>query len=1161
MSAIQLQNILKKYRSEAASTRGLGTKFERLIQNFLQNYPLYKNGLKHVWLWNEFPYRADFGGSDLGIDIVAQTYTGDYWAIQCKCYDEQAFIDKPAVDSFLATTSRTFKDSANKQCKFSFRLWIDTTIKGFNKNATESTANQDIQFGRMGLDELFAADVDWDKLEAGLHGEAVLTNKKTVRDHQKNAIENAHEYFKNNDRGKLIMACGTGKTFTSLKIAEKETEGKGKILFLVPSIALLGQTLREWSYDAEEKINPICICSDSEVSLIKQKKEDADGFSTTELAMPATTNAAAIRNQYKKLQSVSPDGMLVCFSTYQSVDKVFKAQRMMEGELDFDMMICDEAHRTTGVTLKDESESHFVCVHDKDFIKAKKRLYMTATPRLYAESAQARARENDAVICSMDDPEIYGNEIYRIGFGEAVEKQLLSDYKVLVLTLSDSQVPSNLQTAIANKDSEIKMDDASKLIGCINALSKRTLLDNQLLNESDPGPMHRAVAFCQNINISKQTSNAFNACEEAYFEVLSDQERKEIVKIEADHVDGGMSASTRNLRLQWLKDTPTDSNECRILTNVRCLSEGVDVPSLDAVLFLSARNSQIDVVQSVGRVMRRAEGKKYGYIIIPVVIPSNMKPEDALNDNERFAVVWSVLNALRAHDDRFNATINKIELNRKKPDNILVGGTYFGGDGDSENNNERNNEIAVQLSLQFEQLQSIIYAKMVQKVGDKRYWEQWAADVAKIAERHISQIKELIVGNEKAGLAFAKFLDGLRRNINPTVDTNTAVEMLAQHLITQPVFDALFANYSFAKHNPMSQSLGKMVELLNENIDEKDIQLLERFYNSVKKRAEGIDNAEAKQKIIIELYDKFFKTAFPRVVEMLGIVYTPVECVDFILHSVEKVLNKEFGCSMSDENVNVIDPFTGTGTFITRLLQSGIIKKEDLERKYKNEIFANEIVLLAYYIASINIENVYHDIMQTETYTPFNGICLTDTFQLGEQMYYNDSLKKGGKIGEESFAPNFPENSARIKKQLKQPITVIIGNPPYSVGQRSANDNAQNQSYQLLEKQIEEKYVKNSEANLNKAAYDSYIKAFRWASDRLKKGGGVIGFISNGAWLDSNGLDGFRKSLEQEFDSIYVFNLRGNQRTSGELSRKEGGKIFGSGSRTPIAITILVKKQ
>jgi predicted helicase len=590
---------------------------------------------------------------------------------------------------------------------------------------------------------------------------------------------------------------------------------------------------------------------------------------------------------------------------------------------------------------------------------------------------------------------------------------------------------------------------------------------------------------------------------------------------------------------------------------VRCLSEGVDVPSLDAVMFLSARNSQVDVVQSVGRVMRKSPGKKYGYIIIPVLVRSDVEADKALDDNERYKVVWTVLNALRAHDDRFNATVNKIELNRKRPTQILVGRPEYSFDSsgmpsmvaEDTGTYTTNKDINQQMALQFEQLQNVVFARMVNKVGDRRYWEQWAKSVAEIAESQVERITRLVKDDKKHQKAFANFLAGLQKNINPSITQQEAIEMLSQHIITKPVFEALFDGYSFVKNNPISISMQTMLDLLDDQAFDKDAETLQKFYQSVKMRASGIDNAEGKQRIIIELYDKFFKTAFPKLVEKLGIVYSPVEVVDFIIYSVNDILVKEFGRTISDENVHLLDPFTGTGTFITRLLQSGLINKDDLLRKYTSEIHCNEIVLLAYYIAAVNIENAFHDLLGKDaSYQAFEGICLTDTFQLGESQ-----------DGEKLFSDMFPQNSKRVERQQKAPLRIIMGNPPYSIGQKSANDNAQNQSYPKLDARIASTYAKQSSAGLNKSLYDAYIKAFRWSTDRLDKTGGIIAFVSNGAWLDGNSTDGFRKSLEKEFTAIYVFNLRGNQRTSGELSRKEGGKIFGSGSRTPIAITLLVK--
>ncbi len=1152
------QDILSQFRKESASEREKGTRFERLMQLYLQTEPFYASRFKNVWLWEEFPYRKDLGGSDTGIDLVAQTTHGAYWAIQCKCYQEPATINKAEVDSFLTTAGRSFINEAGMTTRFEHCLWISTTNK-WGSNAEEAIKNHTPAVSRISLYHLQNSSVEWDKLMQGLYGEQSLKPKHKPLEHQKEAIAEALTHYQEQkvDRGKLIMACGTGKTFTSLKIAEKLTNGEGLVLFLVPSIALLGQTLEEWLNNAEHPISPICICSDPEVSKRKNKNEDTDSFSVVDLALPASTDTDVIIKQLE--QATADSGISVVFSTYQSIDVIAKAQTAYQKKMGsdkgiFDLIVCDEAHRTTGVTLSNEDESAFVKVHNNSFIQAKKRMYMTATPRLYHDDAKKKAVDNDMVLCSMDDVSIYGEEFYHIGFGTAVSKGLLSDYKVLILTVNENDMTASAQSMVARGETEIPADDVNKLIGCVNALSKEIVGDDGTVKASDPEPMCTAVAFCQNIKVSKQITNTFNQMSDLYYKELSDEQQQKMVVVESDHIDGTMAATTRGQKLSWLKSVPKASMQCRILTNVRCLSEGVDVPSLDAVMFLSARNSQVDVVQSVGRVMRRAPGKKYGYIIIPIVVPADVQGEKALSNNADYAVVWTVLNALRAHDDRFKATINKIELNKHKPEGIIIGGASHGRDDNdgTETVGAGATEAVLQMAIQFDNMQSLLYAKLVEKVGERRYWEQWARDVADIAVRQIENIRKLVENDKKHQREFEKFLKGLHKNINPSVSEEDAIEMLAQHLITQPVFEALFEDYSFVGNNPISQSMEKMLALLEEHKDEKDTETLQKFYDSVRERAKDIDNAEAKQKIIVELYDKFFRTAFPMMVERLGIVYTPVEVVDYIVHSVDAVLRKEFNRTLSDENLHILDPFTGTGTFITRLLQSGLINPEDLKRKFSKEIHANEIVLLAYYIASVNIENVFHDLQGdgSDTYIPFNGICLTDTFQLGET-----------KDGEDLFSEMFPQNSRRVQEQQKAPLRVIMGNPPYSIGQKSANDNAQNQSYSKLEKRIEETYAKASDAGLNKSLYDPYIKAFRWSSDRLDpKNGGVICFVSNGAWIDGNSTDGFRHRLEKEFSSIYVFNLRGNQRTSGELSRKEGGKIFGSGSRTPISITLLVKK-
>mgnify|MGYP003290423207 CR=1 FL=1 len=1168
------KEVLNKFRITSFNEKEKGTRFEKLMKQWLMTDPRF-NDFSKVWMWEEFPGRKDFGGSDTGIDLVAKTELGEYCAIQCKCYQESTTIDKAMVDSFIATSGKSFTDAETFQTtSFTQRLWISTTNK-WGIHAEETIHNQTPPVNRIGIKDLEDSPVDWQKLLDGMEGHAALREGKQLRKHQLNAITAAREYYKDHDRGKLIMACGTGKTFTALRMVEGQLDGKGLVLFMVPSIALLGQSLNAWMADSRKPIKAVCICSDNKA---QRSTNDSDESlsSAVDLAKPASTNPITIARQLNAYKDY--DGLTVVFSTYQSVDAVHDAQKQVLKDNNnkygvFDFIICDEAHRTTGVVFDDKDESAFTKIHNDDNVIGRKRLYMTATPRLYGNSAKVKASLNDCVLCSMDDKSIYGEEFFRVNFSYAVQNGLLTDYKVFVLTISESELPVYIKALITDKRyTEYNFDDTSKLIGVINGLSKVMYGDDGKTWDADPRIMRRAVAFCNATGKNGKSKNAPGSSvvvaktlpiiSDLFDKKLSEEERSHVASVKCKHIDGSMNSQERNEIMAWLSEEHDDERECRVVTNVRCLSEGVDVPALDAVLFLSARNSQVDVVQSVGRVMRNfrkgePDEKKYGYIIIPIVTPAGVKAEQALENNDTYKVVWQILNALRSHDDCFNAEVNKLNLNNDKTAKVIFGGCGIGvgGNGNDADASEgsgskelTNREVATQLAIKFGDIQNEFYAKLAEKCGDRFYWENWAKDVGVIATKFIARISELVREGGKYEGYFNDFLRGLQKNINPTIDTGQAVEMLAQHMICKPVFDALFGDFEFIKNNAVSESMQMMLDILHDEAFEKDTRLLDNFYESVKMNVGEIDNLEGKQKIVRNLYEQFFKGAFPKTVEKLGIVYTPIECVDFIIHSVNDILKTEFETSLSDENVHILDPFTGTGTFMTRLLQSGCVRPEDLERKYRKEIHCNEIVLLAYYVANINIESVFHDLTKRKEYLPFDGICLTDTFQLNE--------------GEDNdiFSKLFPKNSERMLKQKKMPVRVIIGNPPYSAGQKSANDNAQNLKYEKLDNSIALTYVKKSIATNKNSTYDTYIKAFRWSTDRLKKDeGGIIAFISNGGWLDGNAQDGFRKCIEQDFTDIYVLNLRGNQRTSGELSRKEGGKIFGSGSRTPVTITLLVR--
>ncbi len=1148
--ATSLQTILDQFREDARNNRDLGDRFERLILAYLQLDPLYLDRFSDVWMWNDFPHKGNVG--DVGVDLVARDRaTGDYCAIQCKFYLPEHTLSKADLDSFFTALGKPV---------FSSGLIVSTTDK-WGKNA-EDALEQTKPVTRLSQHNLSESPIDWSTFDARKPGKLTLSTKKKLRPHQQSALKDVVQGLAEADRGKLIMACGTGKTFTALRIAEAVAPA-GHLLFLVPSLSLLSQSLREWTAQSEKPIHSLAVCSDINIGKRRTKNQDDFGEITVhDLAFPATTNAKQLVAQYESLKATAKKAkesqqLTVVFSTYQSIDAVSKAQKA--GLPAFDLIICDEAHRTTGVTLAGEDESGFVKVHDANFIKARKRLYMTATPRIYGDEAKTKAKEATAELASMDDESLFGKELHRLGFGEAVGMSLLADYKVLVLAVDEKYVSKTFQKQIADKNTELNLDDAVKITGCWNGLAKRferstTATDDSgdaLDLQGDAAPMRRAVAFSRSIADSKAFVEKTGRIVAAYKDTHPDD--TDLLEIDADHVDGTFDALRRGTLLDWLK-APTPSRTCRVLSNARCLSEGVDVPSLDAVLFLNPRNSVIDVVQSVGRVMRKAEGKTYGYIILPIGIPADVKPEEALKNNEKYKVVWQVLQALRAHDDRFNATINQLELNKNRPSNIEVIGV---GDFDRTHGSAGPIDSApavrtIQGTLAFPQLEEwkdAIYAKMVMKVGQREYLEKWAAEVAVIAERHITRIKALIEDSKsKHTKAFNEFLAGLQRNLNPAVTRDDAIEMLAQHLITGPVFDALFGSSQFTKMNPVSQAMQKMLDLLQEQSIGKEAETLEKFYEAVRRKVEGVDNAEARQTVIKTLYDEFFNKAFPRMAERLGIVYTPVEVVDFIIHSVQDILRDEFSSGLGDKDVHIIDPFTGTGTFIVRLLQSGLIPPDKLLHKYQHELHANEIVLLAYYIAAINIEETFHGLCEgkgNDHYLPFDGIVLTDTFQLYESK-------------QQAFEGTFPENIARVERQKASPIRVIIANPPYSAVQKSVNDNNPNLNYPAIDQRISDTYVSGASGSNKNRVYDSYVRAIRWATDRIKDRG-IIGLVTNASYIDGNAMDGLRASITSEFTSVYVFNLRGNQRTSGELSRQEGGKIFGSGSRAPIAITLLVK--
>lgn len=1122
-----LRGLLDGMYFASTSERDKGSRFERFLKTYLKTEPKYADLFSDVWLWQEWPDRQ--GRPDTGIDLVAKDrYTGELVAIQAKFFDPAHRLEKGAIDSFFTELGKE---------PFAQGMIVSTTDR-WSTHAEAALNGQSKPVQRLRLQDLENSTIDWAVFDPNKPEVMVRSSAKEPRKYQSDAIHDVVEGFKLHDRGKLIMACGTGKTFTTLKLVEEMVPLGGSVLFLVPSIALLQQTLNEWTANAALPLRSFAVCSDSKVG----RREDED-LSAHDLGYPATTNPSRLVERFKS--GDTHNGISVIYSTYQSIDVIRQAQRL--GLPNFDLIICDEAHRTTGISQPGSDDSAFVRVHDEEFLASQKRLYMTATPRIYVEDSKVKAEKDGVKVYSMDEQADYGPEFHHLGFGRAVEMGHLADYKVLILAVDEESVASSFQDLLA-REGDMNLDDVARIVGCWNGLSKKGV-NGERLSITDSRPMQRAVAFARSIKDSQLIANQLNVIGREL--VMNAEEGRHELVMKAKHVDGTFNVLERSSRIDWL-EAGADPFECRILTNAKCLTEGVDVPSLDAVLFLNPRNSQVDVVQAVGRVMRKAPGKEYGYIILPIAVPASQNPETALNDNKKYKVVWDVLQALRAHDDRFEAMINKLDLDKRS--NNLIDVIGVGAPSGNEKDNSKSGTVAGATLFTLAnatEWQNAIFARMVKKVGDRRYWEDWASDVRDIANRQAARVTGIIESSPEAASEFNEFHAAIRANLNDGIAADDAVNMLVQHIITKPVFDALFKDARFSESNPVSIVMDRMIARLERFNLDSETESLEEFYRSVRIRAEGISDPVGRQRIVTELYERFFRLAFPDTAKSLGIVYTPVEIVDFMIRTVDEVLSENFGVNVSAEGVHLLDPFTGTGTYIVRLMQLGLIDPNDLLRKYLSELHANEILLMAYYIAAINIEAAFHTLAEEhavsletnnrdEKYLPFKGIVLTDTFQMTEDV---DALDHRV----------FITNNDRVIEQNSLDIRVVIGNPPWVM------TDSGKRNYPSLDRSIRDTYAKESGRGLKVSLYDSYIRAIRWSSNRIQEGkGGVVCLVTNSGYLEGNTAVGLRKSLAKEFHEIYIYSLRGNSLAGGPSARNEGGNVFGV--RVGVAIIVLVRR-
>ncbi|GAA7573689.1 hypothetical protein HpBHB4_11780 [Helicobacter pylori] len=841
------------------------------------------------------------------------------------------------------------------------------------------------------------------------------------------------------------MACGTGKTYTSLKIME--ALDPKIMLFLAPSIALLSQTFREYAQEKSEPFYASIVCSDVKVG--QSKNEDNDDIKFSELPIKPSTRLEDILSVYQKAQKENK--RFIIFSTYQSALCIKEAQEAGLGGID--LIICDEAHRTVGAMYssneRDDKNAFTLCHSDKN-IKATKRLYMTATPKVYSESSKAKAKESDNVIYSMDDEEIFGEEIYTLNFERAIALDLLTDYKVIILAVRSKNL-SGVTNSVNKKISLLeakgtKLDKklinnefVCKIIGTHKGLAKQDLIvldkenkeDHNLQNQYDTAPSQRAINFCKSIDTSKRIKDSFETIMECYDEELKKKSFKNL-KISIDHIDGTMNCKVRLEKLEELNEFKP--NTCKVLSNARCLSEGVDVPALDSIVFFDGKSAMVDIIQAVGRVMRKAKRKQRGYIILPIALEeSEIKNLDEAVNNTNFKNIWKVLKALRSHDP---SLVDEATFKEK----IKI----FGSNDETNQDDEKTLFDAILL----QDLADTVYNVMPTKLGDRNYWENFAKKTGNIARTLNNRLKDIFDKNPEI---FHDFLDSLRGNIHQNIKEDEALDMITSHIITKPIFDALFGDNI---KNPIAKALDKMVQKLSTLGLEGETKDLKNLYESVKTEALHAKSQKSQQELIKNLYNTFFKEAFKKQSEKLGIVYTPIEVVDFILRATNGILKKHFNTDFNDKNITIFDPFTGTGSFIARLLskENALISDEALKEKFQKNLFAFDIVLLSYYIALINITQAAQN--RDSSLKFFKNIALTDSLDIYE--------KKNDKGVLSWFLEDLKENKDIKDTIEKQDIRVIIGNPPYSAGAKSENDNNQNLSHPELEKRVSEKYGKNS---------------------------------------------------------------------------------------------------
>ena len=1135
--------VLRVIREEAAAQeRGrepaaIGTAFERLMLKTLCLLPDYS--IKRAWRWENWPDRpVDSLRKDTGVDLVAETHDGEIWAVQCKCYREETRITKKHLDNFLAHGGAAWSDRM---------LWIDTSGQRMHRDLEALTQSYGDKWMRLGIDDLRTLPLAWD-----IHRperSRIERRPHEPREDQARAIDAiAAELAAPGSRTSALMACGSGKTLVSIRASERVTPAAGCTVVVAPSIALVHQTLRAWWEHSRRELHTIAVCSDGD-SAAFSRRGDRDRSRAGDLGIRARTAPENIAGELCAAEAMGKHALIA--ATYHSYHRI-KPAMALAGRGPVDLLILDEAHRTTGMSESDAELRVFQQVHNDAHGAAARRLYMTATAKIYAAGVKKQMARSKAVLYSMDNPDVYGADpAYELPYDEAVRLGIVCEFKVVVLLCTAASIAADPELhKHLGTDPELKADDYAKLAGVVKALAQRQDHEGTV----DQRPIRRAVLFTNRVKTAYAVANAMPKVADD----LGLSSAAGELACEARAIAGKDGSARREQELRWLRKGGGGAT-AHVLCNAQCLAEGVDVPALDAIVVWGKKRSIIEITQAVGRAVRKdpSNPDKVGYVIVPVVVAEGADPESALTKSPDWGTLANVLAALRSHHPGWEARLQQLVLGETR---ALDGGLMvvladvararpapLADGAGKEDEAATPEQMPLSLRVVAEQLRPLV----VKRFGRARYWRDWAQSVGHSYEALQEVIGGLIKSNAGVRSCVAAFEAVLRDSVHQGIDRAQTVSMLAQHQITRPIFRALFGREGARGGKPpMSTALETAMNELEARGTALETNDLKGFYTEVGKTVEGMQEPRSRQQLLRELYDGFFKQAFGAATKSMGIAYTPEELIDWVLYmaddGVRQLSHGQRGLGCAD--VHVMDPFAGTGQVLVRAISDArlVSRRQCLGKWERREWHFNEIELLAYCIANANIEQAQE--ARVGESVEFVDGALTDTFEALEVP--------GGGQQEMDFA-GARENQATRRRQRRKRIEVIVGNPPWSAfkGDGARPSGAR----EGIQGRVKTTIVERSSSSNRNSLYDDYVLAIRWALDKIGDEG-VVSFVLPNGWLTGNAGQGVRRMLHAECARVDVVNLLGEARGSGEVRRRQGANPFGDKSKSGVCLTRFIKR-